>query len=382
MRKLINKKWICIGIVALVIILIAYAGYTYTQKESDVSVNDIKIPNLLLQSSLQPYTIVDVEIYNFKNAEMFAYFSEFYIYANDKLIGSKKESKEEIWSVKEKGKREVKLYLNVTGEELAELLKKDEYLTVKGTLHIYGYANEELPTGIERSEVDIHFEKRKKPSIYNYNLSYASPENLPEEVLKQAEDILRKRLVCFNVIDYYIIRNNSRIRVYFGNESQETINDVCREGKFEFRSKINPMDRIEIGMELNDIQNITEHVFYGDDIERVHVAPFRQTKDSPWGVSFQLSKEGAEKLKDAVKKYKYDPEFSEAYEFYLLMLIDDKVAYNMPVSRALFRELLRGKPIYGIYMTTGFGETGYNEARKLICYLRTGPLPFKMEVEK
>lgn len=373
------KKWICIGIVALVIILIAYAGYIYTQKESDVNVNvnDIKIPNLLLQSSLHPYTIVDVRIYNFKNAEMFAYFSEFNIYANDKLIGSEKESEEEVWSVKVNGKREVKLYLNVTGEELADVLKKDEYLTVKGTLHIYGYANEELPTGIERSEVDIHFEKRKKPSIYNYNLSYASPENLSEEVLKQAEDILHKRLVCFNVIDYYIIRNNSRIRIYFGNESQETINDVCREGKFEFRSKINPMDRIEIGMELNEIQNITEHVFYGDDIERV-----RQTKDSPWGVSFKLSKEGAEKLKDAVKKYKYDPEFSEAYEFHLLMLIDDKVAYNMPISRELFRKLLWGKPIYGIYMPTGFGETGSNEARKLICYLRTGPLPFKMEVEK
>ena len=368
---MINKKWICIGIVALVIILIAYVGYTYTQKESDVNVNDIKIPNLLLQSSLHPYAIVDVEICKFKNAEMFfAYLSKLDIYANGKLIGSG--TKEDI-RLKEKGKGDVKLYLNVTGEELAELLKKDEYLTVKGTLHI-------LPK--EGSEVDIHFEKRKKPSIYNYNLSYASPENLPEEVLKQAEDILHKRLVCFNVIDYYIIRNNSRIRVYFGNESQETINDVCREGKFEFRSKINPMDRIEIGMELNEIQNITEHVFYGDDIERVHVAPFRQTKDSPWGVSFQLSKEGAEKLKDAVKKYKYDPEFSEAYEFHLLMLIDDKVAYNMPMSRALFRELLRGKPIYGIHMSTGFGEMGSNEARKLICYLRTGPLPFKMEVEK
>ena len=69
---------------------------------------------------------------------------------------------------------------------------------------------------------------------------------MPEAVLKAAEDILHKRLAFFKVIDYYIMRNNSCIRIYYENESREIINDVCKQGKVEFRSKTNPMATIEI----------------------------------------------------------------------------------------------------------------------------------------
>ena len=386
---MIKNKWIGIGVVVvLVAILIAYAGYMHTQKECKVDVNNIRIQNLLLQSSLHPYAIVDMEIYNFKNTEMFVYFSEFNIYANGKLIGSEKESEEEVWSVKVNGKRDVKLYLNVTGEKLAELLKKSEYLTVKGTLHIYGYANEKLPAGMERSEVDIQFEKRIKPSIYDYDLSYAldTPKNASEEILKDAEDILHKRLSYFNVKDFYIQRNNTCIKIYFQNESQKVVNDICKQGKVEFRSRTNPLDRIEVGMELNEIQNITEHVLYSEDIKGASFSPVPVERISPtegyWGISIELSVEGVGKVIDAVKRYRYDPEFSEAYEFQLPVLIDDRVAYNMTFSTKLFREFLRDRPVYSIVMPTGPGEAGKKEAEKLICYFETGPLPFKMEVEK
>lgn len=388
---MVKNKWVGIGVGIVLIVIIAYAGYymhTHRECKIEIEVNDVRIPNLLLQSSLHPYVIVDMEICNFKfkntDTEMFAYFPDFDIYANDKcLIGSEKESEEEMWWIKADGKKEAKLYLNVTGERLAELLKKSEYLTLKGTLHIYGYTNETLPT-VEKSEKDIKFKKRIKPTIYDYGSSYAlnKPENVSEEVLKDAEDILHRRLLCFNVIDYYIMRNNSGIRIFFGNVPQKTINDVCRQGKIEFRSKTNPMDIIEIGMELNEVQNITEHVLYGDDIEEVFAVPFRSTIKSPWGVSFQLSEEGAERVMDAVKRYGYESEYSEAYKFHLLMLIDDRVAYDMPLSSEIFRKFLRGKPVYNIQMEISSGEAGRKEAGKLITYLKKGPLPFKMEMEK
>ena len=385
---MVKNKWASIGVGIVLIVILTYAGYMHTHRECEIEieVNDVRIPNLLLQSSLHPYAIVDMEIYNFKfknnDTEMFAYFPDFDIYANDKLIGSEKESEEEIWSVKADGKKEAKIYLNVTGERLAELLKKSEYLTLKGKMHIYGYTNETLPW-VERSEKDMKFKKRIKPTIYDYGSSYAlnKPENVSEEVLRDAEDILHRRLVCFNVIDYYFMRNNSCIRIFFGNVPQGTINDVCRQGKIEFRSKTNPMDRIEIGMALSEVQNITEHVLSGDDIESVGAVPFRSTIKSLWGVSFQLSEEGAEKVMDAVKRYEYYPEYSEAY-FHLLMLIDDKVVSDMPLSSEIFREFLRGKPVYNIGMEIGYGEAGRKKARKLITYLENGPLPFKMEVEK
>jgi hypothetical protein len=347
-----------------------------TQKECEVDVNSIRIPNLLLQSSLQPYAIIDIEIYNFKNTEMFAYFSEFAIYANGEIIGSKKESEEDLWPVEVNEKREEKIYLDVTGEKLAELLENDDCLTVNVSLHIYGYANENSYTGIERSETDMQFEKIIVPFIYNYSSSQVlnKTENMPEAVLTAAEDILHKRLGFFKVIDYYIMRNNSCIRIYFENESREIINDICRHGKVEFRSKTNPMATIEIGMELSEIHNITEPIFdYNDIINRSVV--LCRPEISPWGVSFTLSREGAENLQDAVKRYEYDTELSEAYKFHILTLIDDKVAYDMSMSRDLFRMLSRDKPVYCLQMSIGPDETGYKEARNLICYLKTGPLP-------
>ena len=127
--------------------------------------------------------------------------------------------------------------------------------------------------------------------------------------------------------------------------------------------------------------NESEHVFYGDgiyDVQSPQLVPINRTEQ--WSVSFSLTYGSREEYKQACidSGATLDPA-----NHTVMMLLDDQVIYAMPISPYLARDFAQGisaQEIEGMIAVTGTGDIGREKARNVSIYLRSGPLPVKMEV--
>ncbi|PWB52599.1 MAG: preprotein translocase subunit SecD [Candidatus Methanoperedenaceae archaeon] len=134
---------------------------------------------------------------------------------------------------------------------------------------------------------------------------------------------------------------------------------AAKPGKFEIRIQVKG--------------NETEHVLYGTDL--TPGLPSKEKGDS-WGVSFTLNDAGAAALRDAAIKYGAvsDPEAHE-----LIMLLDENVVYNAPLSPDLARNI-QSVPVKNMIANTGTGDDAQKKANQLQIHLKAGALPVKVDV--
>jgi len=143
------------------------------------------------------------------------------------------------------------------------------------------------------------------------------------------------------------------------NEAQEV---VGKQGKFEIR--------------IVTTGNETEHVLYGDSITSVGNPSQESASSKVWGVSFTLSEEGAQAIRDASIKY---GAVTDPTKHNLIMLLDNEQVYSAPLSSDLASKMAQGE-VRQLYASTGSGTAGLNDATNLEIHLRAGALPVDVTV--
>ncbi|VUT27863.1 MAG: Protein-export membrane protein SecD [Candidatus Syntrophoarchaeum sp. GoM_oil] len=155
---------------------------------------------------------------------------------------------------------------------------------------------------------------------------------------------------------------------------------VGKPGKFEVRIQTKGgAGAIRVDTTIDDIENLTAHVFYGaEGIQSVDIAPTKtgNSEDAPWGASFHLTQEGGDLLRDSAIEHGVvrDPVNHE-----VVMLLDDEVIYSAPFSDQLAMDIVES-PVYSLQASTGAGEEGFKTAKILLVHLRAGALPVNVEI--
>ncbi|HLB71581.1 MAG TPA: preprotein translocase subunit SecD [Candidatus Methanoperedens sp.] len=129
-------------------------------------------------------------------------------------------------------------------------------------------------------------------------------------------------------------------------------------GKFEIRIQVKG--------------NETAHILYGDQIIGVGVP--QKEKGEAWGVSFELSDDGAKALRDAAIQY---GAVTNPSAHYLSMYLDDKLVFDAPLDPRLAKNI-QSVPVRSMVATTGTGEQGQLKAKELQLHLRAGALPVQV----
>ncbi len=119
--------------------------------------------------------------------------------------------------------------------------------------------------------------------------------------------------------------------------------------------------------------NETEHVLFGDQITGVGV-PQKEKGDS-WGVSFELTDDGAKALRDAAIQY---GAVTNPAAHYLSMYLDTKLVFDAPLAVELAKNI-QSVPVRSLVATTGPGDTGQEKAKELQLHLRAGALPVQVK---
>jgi len=135
---------------------------------------------------------------------------------------------------------------------------------------------------------------------------------------------------------------------------------VGTQGKFEIR--------------IQTSGNETAHVLFGDDVSSVK-GVVRQ-RDGQWGVSFTLTNDGAEALREAAIRH---GAVTSPNSHELVMLLDGEKIYSAPLAPDLARQI-QTTPVKDLIATTGSGDESLQAARTLEVHLRAGALPVDVTV--
>lgn len=119
--------------------------------------------------------------------------------------------------------------------------------------------------------------------------------------------------------------------------------------------------------------NETEHVLFGDQITGVGIP--QTEKGGFWGVSFELTDDGAKALRDAAIQY---GAVTNPGSHYLSMYLDGKLVFDAPLAVELARNI-QSVPVKNMVATTGTGDTGQQKAKELQLHLRAGALPVQVK---
>ena len=129
--------------------------------------------------------------------------------------------------------------------------------------------------------------------------------------------------------------------------------------------------KFEIRIQTHD--NETEHVLYGDAVESVDIPSNNQ---GMWGVTFNLSEDGAKILQKAAidsgaTKNPQDHELS--------MYLDKDQIFSAPLAPELAASM-QITPLRRIVAEVGTGDTGSQKAKVLYIDLKEGALPVIVRV--
>ncbi len=115
------------------------------------------------------------------------------------------------------------------------------------------------------------------------------------------------------------------------------------------------------------IGNVT--AFTGNELTRI--SPYTKGFSGSWQVPFTISQKAAERF----RKAGIETNFSKVY-----MYLDDKLVNSAPIGESLRQELLQGKTVRDLVLTTGTALKDEAEAKNVEIILRSGALPIKLTV--
>ncbi len=136
-------------------------------------------------------------------------------------------------------------------------------------------------------------------------------------------------------------------------------------------------------MRIQSSGNESVHIIDGKDVigESMRSEP-TETGEPYWGVNFQLSREGAQAFHDIASQYDI---LNNPDDHQVIMLLDGKEFHRAPIStdtrggKSLAQMLMEG-PVDTMVASTGVGQAGHDEAYKVYVDMKSGALPFSVEV--
>lgn len=137
-------------------------------------------------------------------------------------------------------------------------------------------------------------------------------------------------------------------------------------------------------MRIQSSGNESVHIIDGKDVigESLRSDP-TGTGDTAWGVNFQLSLEGAQAFHDVASQYDI---LNNPQDHQVIMLLDGKEFHRAPIStdhqpnqKSLAQLLMEG-PVDTMVASTGVGQTAHDEAYKVYVDMKSGALPYSVEV--
>lgn len=116
------------------------------------------------------------------------------------------------------------------------------------------------------------------------------------------------------------------------------------------------------------IGNVT--AFTGNELTRI--SPYTKgLRSGSWEVPFTISQTAAERF----RKASVETNFSKVY-----MYLDNKLVNSAPIGASLRRELIQGKTVRDLVLTTGLTPKDEAKAKNVEIILRSGALPIKLTV--
>ena len=219
--------------------------------------------------------------------------------------------------------------------------------------------------------LDFEGGSRIKLQLLN-NSSY-----ITDDQLQLTKDIMANRINAYGLKDVPIStvrddKQNAYMLIDFAGLTYDKAMDlVGTPGKFEMR--------------IQSTGNESEHIIYGSDVIGQTVQSLGQTSsgETYWGVGFQLSREGAEAFHQVASKYDI---VNNPQQHQVIMLLDNKEFHRAPISNdarqgqlGLADKLMQG-PVDTMVAETGVGQEGYDEAYTIFVDMKSGALPFSVDV--
>jgi preprotein translocase subunit SecD len=198
-------------------------------------------------------------------------------------------------------------------------------------------------------------------------LKLISNQTISDETVELTKQIMENKINTYGLKDVPIktVRDdqgNAYMLIDFaGLTYDQAMSIVGTPGRFEMRVQSNGTE--------------TEHILFGEDVEGVSPPTKQQDGMGQYGVSFRLSKEGAEKFQKTVTKYDIigDPENHQ-----VIMYLDNKEFHRAPLSPDLARDLYTN-PINIMIASTGYGDEGYEQGRTIFVHMSSGSLPVNVQ---
>jgi preprotein translocase subunit SecD len=199
-------------------------------------------------------------------------------------------------------------------------------------------------------------------------LMLVNNSTIPEDQLQLTKDIMANRINNFGLQDVPINtvrddKGNAYILIDFAGLTYDQAMDlVGHPGQFEMR--------------IQSSGNESEHILYGDAVERSGVFSDSKTGTTTYGVNFVLTPAGAQAFHEVASKYDIlnDPDNHK-----VIMILDNREFYSAPISTTpnggLAAELLKG-PVNSMQA----GTKDEAEANKVHIDMESGALPFNVEV--
>lgn len=199
-------------------------------------------------------------------------------------------------------------------------------------------------------------------------LKLISNQTVSDKTLDLTKSIMENKINAYGLSEIPIKtvrdeQNNAYMLIDFAGLSyDEAISIVGTQGLFEMR--------------IQSDGNQTEHILYGEDVIGVSEPTMAMDGSGMYGVTFQLSKEGAEKFHEVAKKYDI---VGDSDNHQVIMYLDGREFHRAPISVDLAQQLLT-KPIDTMVASTGVGDAGKQEGKEVYVHMKAGSLPVKVEV--
>ncbi len=187
----------------------------------------------------------------------------------------------------------------------------------------------------------------------------------------------RTKLIMETKINEYGLKNtpvntvrddagNAYVLVDFaGIPYDQAMSIVGRQGKFEMRIQTQGNESAFI-LDSSDVQGVSEPTAHMDS----------SGTEPAYGVTFGLTKAGAEKFQQACIQYGAT---TDPNNHYVMMILDDRVFYSRPLSAELANSL-KTKPEDTMIAMTGTGTEGQKMAKDVSVHMSAGSLPVNVQV--
>jgi preprotein translocase subunit SecD len=200
-------------------------------------------------------------------------------------------------------------------------------------------------------------------------LMLVNNSTIPDDQVQLTKDIMANRINSFGLKDVPIntVRDGDghayMLIDFSGLTYNQAMDLVGKPGVFEMR--------------IQSSANESVHIIDGKDVvgEDIRADPVGNG-ETAYGVGFQLSREGAEAFHQIASQYDIvgNPE-----QHQVIMLLDGKEFHRAPIDSRLAEKLLAG-PVDQMIASTGVGQAAYDEAHKVYVDMKSGALPFSVEV--